>query len=412
MAAGGGERLLQRVQLARRHAHVDRAGGVRDDRDAGLKEEPLEAVAERVVQDAPALAGLLRPDAAGVVHVVRAVGEAEVGLRSRHQPVEVGHDRGVPAEQPVRPEQPEIAGTADRDLRRFGDVLSRRRRRRPRHSASNASSWSSSASEKPTSDRSKSSAASSCSSPASSASSHGDSASRLSARPVGPALRLGQMPQHDHRRLGQPELRGGQDAAMARDQFAVVGHEARHGPAELGHAGGDLGDLIRPVRLRVAGIGLEPRQRPCLDRVRSEAQGHSVHPVGWRGGVSGVDSALDSTGPRWTPSGVQRKPPPEGGQAIVLLRIFGSRRWTPESGWLPKKTRLSLANCRAAPPSIRSAPGRTRTISGLGGGAEFQLYPSGGRLVRKNHSPSSVLHRLRARANLQPMDFSHAPPEK
>ena len=32
-------------------------------------------------------------------------------------------------------------------------------------------------------------------------------------------------------------------------------------------------------------------------------------------------------------------------------------------------------------------------------------------LVRKNRSPSSVPHRLRARANLQPKDFSHAPPE-
>ena len=71
----------------------------------------------------------------------------------------------------------------------------------PSSPASNASSWSSSASEKPTSDRSKSSAASSCSSPASSASSHGDSASRLSARPVGAALRLGQMSEHDHRRF-------------------------------------------------------------------------------------------------------------------------------------------------------------------------------------------------------------------
>ena len=111
------------MQLARRHAHVDRAGGVRDDRDAGVVEEAIEAVAERVVQDAPALAGLLRPDAAGVVHVVRVVGEAKVGLATRHQPVEVGDHRGVTAEQPVWPEQPEITRPADRDLRRVGDVL-------------------------------------------------------------------------------------------------------------------------------------------------------------------------------------------------------------------------------------------------------------------------------------------------
>ena len=36
-------------------------------------------------------------------------------------------------------------------------------------------------------------------------------------------LRFGQMAQNDHRGFGQPELRGRQDAAMPRDQLAVVG---------------------------------------------------------------------------------------------------------------------------------------------------------------------------------------------
>jgi hypothetical protein len=84
------------------------------------------------------------------------------------------------------------------------------------------------------------------------------------------------MPEHDHRGLGQPELRGGQHATMARDQLTVVGNQARHGPAELGHARGDLRDLIRAMRLRVLRVGLEPGQRPHLDRVRGKAQGHSV----------------------------------------------------------------------------------------------------------------------------------------
>ena len=39
---------------------------------------------------------------------------------------------------------------------------------------------------------------------------------------VGPALRLGQMAEHDHRRFGQPELRRSQHPTMARDQFAAL----------------------------------------------------------------------------------------------------------------------------------------------------------------------------------------------
>lgn len=51
--------------------------------------------------------------------------------------------------------------------------------------------------------------------------------------PVSPALRLGQMAQHDHRRFGQPKMGGGQDATMAGNQFAIGGDQHRHGPAEL-----------------------------------------------------------------------------------------------------------------------------------------------------------------------------------
>ena len=168
---------------------------------------------------------------------------------------------------------------------------------------SKASSWSSSASEKPTSDRSKSSAASSCSSPASSASSHGELGQPVVRDPVGPPLRLGQVAEHDHRRLGQPELLGGQHPAVAGDQLAVVRHEAGHRPAELRHGARDLRDLVRPVRLGVPRIGLQPLERPLLDALRSEAQGHvgsSCRGAGW---IPGVDSGAGFHWAAWTPSG-------------------------------------------------------------------------------------------------------------
>ena len=62
--------------------------------------------------------------------------------------------------------------------------------------------------------------------------------------------------------------------AMARDQLPVLTDEAGHGPTELGHAGGDLGDLVGPVHLRVLGVGLELGQRPGFDPLGGEAQRH------------------------------------------------------------------------------------------------------------------------------------------
>ena len=88
-------------------------------------------------------------------------------------------------------------------------------------------------------------------------------------------------------------LRGGEDAAMPSNQLAVGGDEARNGPAELGHAGGDLHDLVGPVHLRVLRVGLQARQRPGLDPIRGKAQRHL------RAGPSGsgwIPSAPDSGG--------------------------------------------------------------------------------------------------------------------
>ena len=121
-------------------------------------------------------------------------------------------------------------------------------------------------------------------------------------------LRLGQMPQHDHRRFGQPELRRRQHPAVACDQLAVLGHKAGHRPAKLGHAGGDVRDLIGPLGHGVAGIGLQARERPMLDALRGEAKGHAGFPVaGWAWlprWTSEVESTLDFTGFRLD-SGVQ-----------------------------------------------------------------------------------------------------------
>jgi hypothetical protein len=112
---------------------------------------------------------------------------------------------------------------------------------------------------------------------------------------VGPALRLGQMVQHDDRRLGQPQLRGGQDAAMARDQLAVGGDEAGDGPAELGHAGGDPRHLVGVVGLGIAGIGAEAGQRPERDLARAQMHRHAASRLAFRAAkVSPVSASTAS----------------------------------------------------------------------------------------------------------------------
>ena len=174
-------------------------------------------------------------------------------------------------------------------------------------------------------DRSKSSAASSCSSPASSASSQAPSSvSLLSAEPVGAALLLGQVVEHDHRRLGQPELRGREDAAVPGDHLAVARHQHRHGPAELRHRAGDLRDLVRPVRLGVPRIGLQALERPLLDALRSEAQGHVGSSC--RGGGAVNSGGGLRAGFHWAAVDsfrVQAEATPGREQAFVLLADIG-----------------------------------------------------------------------------------------
>jgi hypothetical protein len=80
---------------------------------------------------------------------------------------------------------------------------------------------------------------------------------------------------------------------MPGDQLTIIGHHAGDGPAELGHAGGDLRHLVRAVNLGIAGVRTQPVERPslylarCKDQVHgmnSRAGGHAdaSHPQGQR----------------------------------------------------------------------------------------------------------------------------------
>jgi hypothetical protein len=67
---------------------------------------------------------------------------------------------------------------------------------------------------------------------------------------------------------------------MASDQFPVGRDQHRDGPAELGHAGGNLGHLVGVMGLGFVGIRFQPGEGPKFD------------PVGWHhhraGSANGV----------------------------------------------------------------------------------------------------------------------------
>ncbi len=170
---------------------------------------------------------------------------------------------------------------------------------------------------------------------------------------------------------------------MAGDQFAVVRHQHRHRPAELGHRARDLRDLVRAVRLGVAGIRLQPLERPLLDALRSEAQGHSGSSCRWAGGSWRVDSG---TGSHWAAVGLLQGSGgshPQKGASHCFIDGYRVRRWIPEAGWLPKNSRLSLANRRASPSRIRNGAegtkGKSRSGGGGGGGRNFNGLAGGPR---------------------------------
>ena len=70
---------------------------------------------------------------------------------------------------------------------------------------------------------------------------------------------------------------------MSGDQLTIIGHHAGNGPAELGHAGGDLGHLVSAVDLGVAGIGPQPVNRPGLDLAGRKDEVHGRFSFGASG---------------------------------------------------------------------------------------------------------------------------------
>jgi len=88
---------------------------------------------------------------------------------------------------------------------------------------------------------------------------------------------------------------------MPSDQLAVVGHHAGNGPAELGHARGDLGDLVCAVDFGIAGIRAQPVNRPRLNLARREDEVHrgSSHlRQGGRADACGQHGQRQDRGPR------------------------------------------------------------------------------------------------------------------
>jgi len=61
---------------------------------------------------------------------------------------------------------------------------------------------------------------------------------------------------------------------MARNQLAILRHHAGNGPAKLGHAGGDLRDLVITMHLGIAGIGAQPVYGPGFNLARRKDEVH------------------------------------------------------------------------------------------------------------------------------------------
>jgi hypothetical protein len=79
--------------------------------------------------------------------------------------------------------------------------------------------------------------------------------------------------------------------AVPGDQFTIVGQQAGHGPAELCHAGSDLGHLVRAVDLGIASIGAEPVDRPSFNLARRKDQVNGVALSGRRTSRSALGDA-------------------------------------------------------------------------------------------------------------------------
>jgi hypothetical protein len=76
---------------------------------------------------------------------------------------------------------------------------------------------------------------------------------------------------HD-RHLGQAQLPGRQQPAMAGEDAVGLVDQGRVGEAELDHRGGELRHLILAVGARVTLVGVQPLHWPQLDALRQRGQ--------------------------------------------------------------------------------------------------------------------------------------------
>lgn len=102
----------------------------------------------------------------------------------------------------------------------------------------------------------------------------------------------------------------------------------------------------------------------CSPFPPNKAEHRALDPATWHPLASEVDSRVQ---------GIHLGIHPSSYCYCVIIRRSGGGF---HSGWTPKKTDLTLAKCRAAPPSIRRCSGRNRKINGLAeGGESFSGQP-------------------------------------
>ena len=207
---------------------------------------------------------------------------------------------------------------------------------------------------------------------------------------VGPPLLLGQVVEHDHRRLGQPELRRPPGCGRARRSPRRRPPPA---PAPSSRTAPSSRRSSRPGPPRASWRSAHRASgaRAAIARCAPERSSGSC-PIILSGG--GVDSGGGFQ--RWIPlgrGGLLQGPGgshPRKGARLCFIGRYQASRWIPEAGWLPKNSRLSLANWRAERSRIRSAPERNRTINGLAAAAVRGGPASGKRDLRKAKRPASL----------------------
>ena len=161
----------------------------------------------------------------------------------------------------------------------------------------------------------------------------------------------------------------------------------RHRPAELRHRGGDLRDLVGAHGSWRSGHRASGARAATSRCAPERSSGSWVSTCGRRrqaGGFPVVDSRLDSTGPRWTPSGSSGIHPRK---AVSLCCVGGI--WTAAGGF---RTRVASQKFAAVASELaRSAPRHT-----LRAGKDPR-FPSGG------HSMAfQPPHAIRRRVVCQP----------